>query len=340
MATYQTLPTGHIRAQVRIAGFPAESGTFTTKTDAKQWVAQREAELRARKKKGAISNKTLSEAIQRFQDELCPKRKGGRWENIRLTLLARFLPVEKQLDDVTVREIVEFRDERLKSIAGPSVIREMSLLSSLFTIASQEWQWCTSNPVKGVRRPKSNHHRERVFTQDEINLVARTMKVTNTDQIKPGSRKQQDGLCFLIALETGMRLGEICKLRWEMLDADKRQLNLPGSITKTAHPRSVPLTSAALAVIERARGLDDSQVIPNRDPQSASDNFRMMLKRAGVVGATFHDTRHTAATKFAPLVGPFDLCKIFGWTDMKRALTYYNPSASDLASRLEKTTIQ
>lgn len=335
MATFQTLPTGHIRAQIRIAGFPAESGTFLNKTDAKQWVAQREAELRSRKKKGAISNKTLMEAISRFQDELCPKRKGGRWENIRLTLLARFLPVQKQLDDVTVREIVEFRDERLRSVAGPSVIREMSLLSSLFTIASQEWQWCTSNPVKGVRRPKSNHHRERVFTQDEIDLVTRTMKVAENDQIKPGSRKQQDGLCFLIALETGMRLGEICKLRWEMLDEAKRQLNLPGSITKTAHPRSVPLTSAALAVIERAKGLDEEQVIPNRDPQSASDNFRMMLKRAGVIGATFHDTRHTAATKFAPLVGPFDLCKIFGWTDMKRALTYYNPSASDLAKRLE-----
>lgn len=335
MATYQTLPTGHIRAQVRIAGFPAESGTFTTKTDAKQWVAQREAELRARKKKGAISNKTLSDAIQRFQDELCPKRKGGRWENIRLTLLARFLPIEKQLDDVTVRDVVEFRDERLKSVAGPSVIREMSLVSSLFTVASQEWQWCTSNPVKGVRRPKSHHHRERVFTTEEIDLITRVMKVTIEDTIQIKSRKQQDGLCFLIALETGMRLGEICKLEWSMLDVGKRQLNLPGSITKTGHPRAVPLTNSALAVIERARGLGDEQVIPNRDPQAASDNFRMMLKRAGVIGATFHDTRHTAATKFAPLVGPFDLCKIFGWTDMKRALTYYNPSASELAQRLE-----
>ncbi len=49
---------------------------------------------------------------------------------------------------------------------------------------------------------------------------------------------------------------------------------------------------------------------------------------------TFHDTRHTAATWMAKKVDVITLCKIFGWTDPKMAMVYYNPKASDIADLL------
>ena len=55
---------------------------------------------------------------------------------------------------------------------------------------------------------------------------------------------------------------------------------------------------------------------------------------AEMYGFTFHDTRHTAATRIALKIPLLDLCKMFGWSDPKRAMVYYNPTASEIASRL------
>ncbi len=55
---------------------------------------------------------------------------------------------------------------------------------------------------------------------------------------------------------------------------------------------------------------------------------------ANLLDLTFHDTRHTAATRIALKLPILDLCKMFGWSNPKRAMVYYNPTATEIASRL------
>jgi integrase len=64
--------------------------------------------------------------------------------------------------------------------------------------------------------------------------------------------------------------------------------------------------------------------------------FRRARKRAKLEGFTFHDSRHTAATRIAlsGRVNVLELCKIFGWKSATQALTYFNPTADDLAAKL------
>jgi integrase len=69
-------------------------------------------------------------------------------------------------------------------------------------------------------------------------------------------------------------------------------------------------------------------------PQTLDALFRKLRDAAGLAGFTFHDTRHTAATMLAQRLDVLDLCKMFGWKNTTRALTYYNPTASDIAKRL------
>lgn len=59
--------------------------------------------------------------------------------------------------------------------------------------------------------------------------------------------------------------------------------------------------------------------------------------RAKLEGFTFHDSRHTAATRMAakPGIDVLTLCKIFGWSNTKQALAYFNPKPSDLAKLLD-----
>jgi integrase len=62
--------------------------------------------------------------------------------------------------------------------------------------------------------------------------------------------------------------------------------------------------------------------------------FRKYRGRADLDGFTWHDTRHTAATMISKKVDVLDLCKIFGWTDPKMAMKYYNPHVSTLSAML------
>jgi len=62
--------------------------------------------------------------------------------------------------------------------------------------------------------------------------------------------------------------------------------------------------------------------------------FRNYRQRAGLEGFTFHDTRHTAATMLCKKVDVLTLCKIFGWSNTRQALTYYNPKAASIAALL------
>lgn len=62
--------------------------------------------------------------------------------------------------------------------------------------------------------------------------------------------------------------------------------------------------------------------------------FRRYRDKAKLSGFTCRDSRHTAATRIAQKLHVLDLCKMFGWTDPKRAMIYYNPLADALAARL------
>jgi integrase len=104
-------------------------------------------------------------------------------------------------------------------------------------------------------------------------------------------------------------------------------------MTKNGKGRHVPLSTKAQLLVARARGIDTVLVF-NLKSQSLDALFRKARKRAGLEGFTFHDSRHTAATWIAPKLDILDLCKMFGWSDPKQAMVYYNPTASTIAGRL------
>lgn len=54
-----------------------------------------------------------------------------------------------------------------------------------------------------------------------------------------------------------------------------------------------------------------------------------------VINTRFHDARHTAATRIARRLDVLDLCKMFGWSNPRQAMAYYNPTAGEIASRLK-----
>ena len=77
-------------------------------------------------------------------------------------------------------------------------------------------------------------------------------------------------------------------------------------------------------------------MLPYLKNQTLDAMFRKYRDRAGIDGVVFHDTRHTAATWMVKhgSLNVLELCKVFGWTDPKMVMVYFNPPARDLASRM------
>lgn len=270
--------------------------------------------------------------MQRYTEEVSPTKRGHRWEALRLDLFARHaeLCVDLPVTQVTPEIVAAWRDVRIKSVSPGSVLRELTLLSSVFEHAKKEWRLIHSNPVRDVRKPPMQDHREVIITRSQIKAMLRAMGYRW--RRRPDEMRQAVAVCFLVALRTGMRAGELCGLTWDRVFED--YCTTPHKTGKTADSlRAVPLDAKARRLIEQMRGLDETLVFGLKSG-TLDTMFRRYRERAGLSGFTFHDSRHTAATWLARRLDVLDLCKTMGWSNTSQALTYYNPTASDIAKRI------
>lgn len=331
MATPQKTAQGSWRIQIEVRGV-RDSGTFPTKREATDWAAQRTTELRAMATGKGGTVKTLDDALKRYLLEVTPDKRGWEKETVRLNAFLNSkahdkLPRKRKLAEIAPADLAAWRDARLKVNARGSVLRDMTLLSAVLEVARADWGWLQANPMREVRRPAEPDHRERVITQDEVDGMVAQLGLTD-GPIRTVS--QAVAVCFLVALESGMRAGELCGLTWDRVQGTYVQLTKK---TKAGKPREVALTPQAQAMIQRMVGWDDLLVF-GVGVQSLDALFRKARERAGLSGFTFHDSRHTAATRLALRIQVLDLCRMFGWTNPKQALRYYNATAADIAARL------
>lgn len=312
------------RAQIYVKG-TRESKTFALKRQAQAWADARTAELRAGGQAGG--GRTLAQALDRFATEVAPSRRGGEWEIVRIKAFEKHLPTLLRMDMLTPAIFAEWRDKRLTEVKASSVLRETALLNTILETARREWGWIESNPLKDVKMPGAPRHRERIVTGHELRAVLRWLRFGKAI----GTDTQAVGACALLALFTGMRSGELTTLEWSQVNKDHIKLDK----TKTDEPRNVPLTHGAAALLERLRGRHPTSVL-DLDPRTRDALFRRARRASGGAGFTFHDLRHTAATRFANSgrVSVLELCKIMGWRDPKFALVYFNPTISDLAAKM------
>ncbi len=65
-----------------------------------------------------------------------------------------------------------------------------------------------------------------------------------------------------------------------------------------------------------------------------SSLFRKAREMAGIIGLTFHDSRHAAITQLSSKLGLLELARMVGMKDLKILTVYHNESAEELAKNL------
>jgi integrase len=109
----------------------------------------------------------------------------------------------------------------------------------------------------------------------------------------------------LVAINTGMRRGELLQLRWRDVDLQRRMLTIRGEGAKTGQTRHVPLNSEAaqvLGVWKPAPACDANWCVFSGADSSTpvmaiKKPWMAILKAANVNSFRFHDLRHTFASK-------------------------------------------
>ena len=156
--------------------------------------------------------------------------------------------------------------------------------------------WRADNPCNGAlkaalpRRPRQRRHHP-ALPYTEVSKAIDAIRVT------PGRDSTKLGLEFLIL--TAARAGEVRSATWDEINVETGVWHVPAAHMKMRRPHRVPLSTGALAVLEKAperttRGL----LFPSSRKQGRLSNmaFTMLLRRAGYGHITTHGFRASFRT--------------------------------------------
>jgi integrase len=193
---------------------------------------------------------------------------------------------EHSLNEITPWIIEKYRSMRGKNNANKSTInREVALLKAVFNKAIL-WGKARENPVKHVKLYRENNTIIRFLSRSE----ARSLLDACNNLLKP---------IVLLALNTGMRKGEIFKLQWRDVDLKRGILKIRDSKDGTDAHISINENVKEL-LSELPRFDDNPHVFPGMKSAAPLNNVRhswqTALKKAGIKNFRFHDMRHTFAS--------------------------------------------
>lgn len=306
----------------------SQSKSFRTKAEAVQWARHAEIEL-DQSGFSIPSEKTFGDLLKRYQEAVSPAKRSGAWEVKRIRTLLRDPLAAVPLKNLSSRHIAQWRDRSQQRMSGETILRDINILNHACKVAIQEWHWLRQNPFQGVERPKGNPPRDRRVSNEEIEAII--LAGGYAPDTYPETRIARTVAAFLFALETGMRQGEIAKLR---PSDDHNQYVFVGE-AKNGESRYVPLTRRAREILDQVHG--DFKI----SADSISSLFTQKIKTKAAIAVPsiktlhFHDSRGEALTRLARILPVLDLAKVSGHKDLKILLnTYYRVTPEELAMKI------
>ena len=191
---------------------------------------------------------------------------------------------DKYLYEITVMDVQRFKSQRAQDVSVATTNRGLALLKSMLNRAI-EWGKIKENPVRKVRLFKENNKRLRFLEAEEmVKLLSNC-----SEHLRP---------IVVVALNTGMRKGEILGLKWQDMDFQRDVIHLYK--TKSGEKREVPLNSTAKsAIMAIPKHADSPYIFCNKDGEPYGDikkSFFTATKKSAIINFRFHDLRHTFAS--------------------------------------------
>lgn len=185
--------------------------------------------------------------------------------------------------------------------------------------------------------------------------------LTDTEffQLEDTLRRHLDGqaLGILLCMYTGLRIGEVCALRWGDIDLAAGMVTVsrtlqrisdgPGTHILIDTPksqnsiRSIPLPRPLLDLMRPFAGPPTAYLLTGgpgfMEPRQLQRQFKCILAASGLRPVKFHTLRHTFATRCAPLTDPKTLSRLLGHGSIATTMdVYVHPGTEQLRRCLER----
>jgi integrase len=299
-----------------------------SKEDARDALAKRVLGLEEERAK-ATAPLTFGQATERYLQAKARKRSVGQ-DALYLGQLKAALGEATPLADVTAARISAWKAERLAAknprtgepYAAATINRPLATLRHLLRIAHEEWGVLSAAPR--VRLEREPEGRIRWLEPDE--------EVRLMDACRASRSPHLAGI-VTVAMETGMRRGELLGLTWDRVDFSRNVIRL--EVTKSGKRREVPMRQAVYNVLAGLPGEREGRVWRQRKIRTAFDSAVVAAK---LDDFRFHDLRHHFASWFVMRGGSLQALKeLLGHADLKMTLRYAHLAPEHLRSEMAKT---
>ncbi len=298
MATYSKLPSGRWRAQVR-KGDIYRAHTFDLKRDAQTWAIEIEAQANQILAGGYIIPKglTIGKLVRLYRQEI---KEGGKTKHSCLARLEHsLLRTKPESLPFALRDFIDKR--QAQGAGGVTIAQDLSYLATVLDWGRHSKRFDVDPEVARDARRSLKHRkletrsqsRERLPTQDELDALYKLWD-ENQRQLIPMTMLVQ------FALESAMRLGEICRICIEDVDFERKTVLIKqrkDPKRKASNDQVVPLVGNALAMIQKQIGHRTIGRIFPYSSRSASAAFTRACKSHGIEDLRFHDLRHAATVQ-------------------------------------------
>lgn len=244
--------------------------------------------LKSKEAKEGKREITFSEWAKTYLENYSSLNKSWRDDHSRMKPFTEFFN-DRELREIVPSDVQRFVKSRKKAGNSPGTLnRYLSLLKRMMNVAIEEG-YLEANPVKVKKFSEQDREKTRVISEQEEAAIM--------EHASPWLKS-----FLVIALNTGMRTGEIFRLSWKQIDLHERMITV--EVTKSGKTRHVPISERLFQelVSMKSRNAKSQYLFYNpktgRPITSMKTAFRNTLRRAGLSGIRLYDTRHTAATRW------------------------------------------
>jgi integrase/recombinase XerD len=222
-----------------------------------------------------------------------------------------------------------YKQLRLESIKPASVNIELRTLKAIFNIALS-YGYIETNPLKAVKQIKLPEKINRAFTREQLKLI---LSNENNPKLKQA---------YLIAYYTGLRLRELCSLKWSDVDFEKRFIIVGKDFTtKSKRIRYLPVSNDLFDILNSNNVRDISGYIIENKPELISKSFKRILRKLNFPEQYhFHCLRHSFASALANSnVAPVHIQALLGHQSFETTKKYIHTLDSELIKAVDKVIL-
>jgi integrase len=273
----------------------------------------------------------------------------------------------KRMSNITAWEIQKWRAERGKAgYRAATINRAVTTLKAILNRAV-EWDVINGNPLQSIKPMKldSKPSIRYLKPNEEVNLRnamdVRELELRAGRQSGNEWREVRDyplmpsitahfsdylKPLILLAINTGLRRGEIFKLRWADIDLQNKLLTVRGETAKSKHTRHLPLNTEAMGLLKYWKQQCDITYVfvspvTGQPFNNISNAWSSIRKKAELTDFRFHDLRHTFASKLVMSgIDLYTVKELMGHSTIQMTERYAHLAPEHKSNAVQKLVLQ